>query len=74
MENILNTNNNELVNEMDERECNLDDDVDDERYTAKNIKDGFVHNLRDFSSFNPSGNKGKEKMNNSMMMMPSAIK
>lgn len=61
--------------ELDEIECDIDENIDDEHYTGKhkNINDSFINKLKDFSSFNPSGNKGKEKknkMNNSMMSLP----
>jgi len=56
--------------EVDEIECNIDADIDDERYSGKNINDSFINKLKDFSSFNPSGNKGKEKGNNSMVVAP----
>jgi hypothetical protein len=46
---------------MDEIECNIDEDVDNERYTGKNINDSFINKIKDFSAINPSGNKGKEK-------------
>lgn len=65
--------------ELDEIECNLDEDLDNERSgsalgTEKIINGTFVQRLKDFSSFNPSGNKGSEKMlNNSMMLIPSSI-
>ena len=56
--------------ELDEIECDIDEDMDDEHYTGKNINDSFVNKLRDISTFNPSGIKGKEKGNVSMMAMP----
>ena len=68
---ILNTN--EIRLRLDDSQCNLDEDIDNEYFTGKNIKDGFVQKLKDFSAFNPSGLKGIEKMNNSMMMVPSAF-
>lgn len=43
---------------MDEIECDIDEDVDDEHYTSKNINDSFINKLRDISTFNPSGIKG----------------
>lgn len=51
---------------MDEIECDLLDeeemDHDEHCHTDKNINNSqFVNKLKDFSSFNPSGNKGKEK-------------
>lgn len=55
---------------LDEIECNIDEDIDNEHCTGKNINDSFINKLKDFSSFNPSGNKGKEKVNNSMMVVP----
>ena len=54
--------------DVDEIECDIDEDLDNEHYTGKNIHDSFINKLKDFSSFNPSGNKGKEKMNNSVMI------
>ncbi len=58
---------------LDEIECDL---LDEEMFneassaagaasgsTARNVhSSGFVNKLKDFSSFNPSGNKGKEKI------------
>lgn len=55
---------------LDEIDCDIDEDLDNEHYTGKNINDSFINKLKDFSSFNPSGNKGKEKVNNSMMVIP----
>ena len=52
---------------VDEVECNIDEDIDNEHYTGKNIHDSFINRLKDFSAFNPSGNKGQEKINNSMI-------
>ncbi|CDW84589.1 UNKNOWN [Stylonychia lemnae] len=50
--------------QVDEIACDLDEDVDNEHYSDRNINNSqFVNKLRDFSSFNPSGNKGKEKFN-----------
>lgn len=63
-------NNDREALEVDEIECNIDADIDDERYSGKNINDSFINKLKDFSSFNPSGNKGKEKGNSSMMVIP----
>ena len=56
--------------EVDEIECDIDADVDDEHYSGKNINDSFINKLRDISTFNPSGIKGKERNNNSMMAIP----
>ena len=56
--------------EVDEIECDIDADVDDEHYSSKNINDSFINKLRDISTFNPSGIKGKEKVNYSMMIIP----
>ena len=66
------------IMELDEIECNLDEDFDNERGesagTEKIINGTFVQRLKDFSTFNPSGNKGSEKMlSNSMMLIPSSI-
>ena len=56
---------------LDEIECDLlDEDMFNEASsaegaggTARNIhSSSFVNKLKDFSSFNPSGNKGKEKI------------
>ena len=47
--------------EIDEDECNIDEDFDNERYTGKVINNSFINKLKDFSTFNPSGNKGKER-------------
>lgn len=47
---------------MDEIDCNLDEDLD--KKDDKTINNSFVNKLKDFSSFNPSGNKGKEKIGN----------
>lgn len=44
--------------------------MNDEHYSDKNVNNTFINKLKDFSTFNPSGNKGKEKINNSMMVMP----
>ena len=60
----------DLIIEIDEIECNIDEDIDDEHYTGKKIHDSFINKLKDFSSFNPSGNKGKEKGNNSVIIVP----
>ncbi len=56
--------------EVDEIECDIDADVDDEHYSSKNINDSFINKLRDISTFNPSGIKGKEKVNYSMTIIP----
>lgn len=55
--------------ELDEIECNIDEDVDNEKYyQGKNsIHSSFINKLKDFSTFNPSGNKGKEKVPNSVL-------
>lgn len=57
---------------MDEIECDIDEDQDNERVSGKNnINESFINKLRDISGFNPSGIKGKEKgANNSMMIFP----
>eukprot|EP00347_Sterkiella_histriomuscorum_P008627 403344372 len=58
--------------QIDEIECDIDEDVDNEhehnkRLTDRNVNNSnFVNKLKDFSSFNPSGNKGKEKFNQSV--------
>ena len=59
-----------MVLEVDEIECNLDEDFDNEHYTGKHVKDSFINKLRDFSSFNPSTVVGKDKINNSEMVIP----
>jgi hypothetical protein len=53
---------------MDEIECNIDEDLDNEHYTGKVVNDSFINKLKDFSTFNPS--LGKDKNNNSMMLLP----
>ena len=50
---------------MEEIECNIDEDFDNEKFTGKMINNSFINKLKDFSSFNPSGNKGREKISNS---------
>lgn len=37
----------------DEIECNIDEELDNEHATGKNINDSFINRLKDFSSFNP---------------------
>lgn len=56
--------------ELDEIDCNIDEDLDNEHYSGKNINDSFINKLKDFSTFNPSGNKGKEKLNLSAFIAP----
>ena len=56
--------------DIEELECDIDEDLDDEHYSDKNINNTFINKLKDFSTFNPSGNKGSEKNNNSMMIIP----
>lgn len=57
---------------LDEIECDIDEDIDNEHYNdGKKIHDSFINKLKDFSTFHPSGNKGKEKGNNSMLVGPS---
>jgi len=46
---------------MDEIECNIDEDIDNEHYTGKIINDSFINKLKDFSTFNPSRDKAKDK-------------
>ena len=48
---------------MEEIECNIDEDFDNEKFTGKMINNSFINKLKDFSSFNPSGNKGFKKIN-----------
>lgn len=50
--------------EIEEIECNIDEDLDNEHYTGKNINESFINRLKDFPYINPSGNKGKEKGGN----------
>lgn len=60
----------------DEIECDLDDDIDNEHYTSKNINDSFVNKLGNFSLLNPSVNS-KEQLRmrngnlNHSVLMPS---
>lgn len=61
---ILNTD--EFLN-PDEIECNLDDDIDDEHYTGRNINNS-VSKLRDFSSLNPTIIRANARANNSVMI------
>ena len=42
-------------------ECDIDEDFDNEKFTGKMINNSFINKLKDFSTFNPSGNKGREK-------------
>lgn len=65
---ILNDENSNGIINPDEIECDIDEDIDNEHYTGKNINNSFINRLKDFSSFNPSGNKGQEKGNNSMLV------
>lgn len=52
---------------LDEIECDLDEEADNEHFSGKhNINDSFINKLRDISTFNPSGIKGKEKDANSV--------
>ena len=60
-------------NEPDEIECNIDEDFDNEHYSGKNINNSFINKLKDFSTFNPSGNKGKEKIIPGMLNMSAII-
>lgn len=54
----------------DEIDCNIDEDFDNEHYQEKlNINNSFINKLKDFSTFNPSGNKGREKINNSCIIV-----
>ncbi len=53
-------------------ECDIDEGVDGEHSSGKNINDSFIKKLRDISTFNPSGIKSKEKNNNSMMIVPAS--
>ncbi len=59
--------------ELDEIDCNIDEDVDNEDYYLgkNNIHNSFINKLKDFSTFNPSGNKGKEKIITSSLRPPS---
>lgn len=51
--------------DVEEIECDIDEDFDNEKFTGKMINNSFINKLKDFSSFNPSGNKGREKISNS---------
>lgn len=53
--------NQDKIVEIEEIECNIDEDLDNEHYTGKNINESFINRLKDFPYINPSGNKGKEK-------------
>jgi hypothetical protein len=62
----------------DEVDCNIDEEFDNEQLDNRlknqslernNINNSFINKLRDFSTFNPSGNKGREKINNSCMIV-----
>lgn len=53
-----------MIVEIEEIECNIDEDLDNEHYTGKNINESFINRLKDFPYINPSGNKGKEKGGN----------
>lgn len=59
--------------EIDEIDCNLDEDYDNEHYSGKHVKDSFINKLRDFSSFNPSTIVGRDKVNNSEMVIPKCV-
>ena len=63
--------------ELEEIECNIDEDLDNEHYTGKNINESFINRLKDFPYVNPSGNKGKEKIinsnSNTNVMNPSKV-
>ena len=58
----------EAIISPEEVDCNIDEDIDNEHCTSKNINNSFINRLKDFSAFNPSGNKGKEKGNNSVLV------
>ena len=58
----------EMIVFLDEIECDIDEDLDDEHYTEKMINDSFINKPKDISTFNPSGIKGKEKISTSMML------
>ena len=55
--------------EVEEVECDIDEDFDNEKFTGKMINNSFINKLKDFSTFNPSGNKGREKLNNSLHIL-----
>ena len=64
---------------LDEIECDLDEEQDNEHfYNGKNsINSSFINKLRDISTFNPSGIKGKERegsiaggINSSVLIIP----
>ena len=46
---------------IDEIDCNIDEDVDDEKFTGKNINNSFINRPKDFSLFHPSGKRGREQ-------------
>lgn len=58
--------------EVEEIECDIDEDFDNEKFTGKMINNSFINKLKDFSSFNPSGNKGREKISNSQHIQRSS--
>jgi hypothetical protein len=59
--------------ELDEIQCNIDEDFDNENCQGKNnIHNSFINKLKDFSTFNPSGNKGKEKLS-TLTFQPSPL-
>jgi hypothetical protein len=54
---------------IDSIECDLDEEMDNEYYTGKNVKDSFINKRKEFSSINPSV-LGREKVNNSEIVNP----
>ena len=54
----------------EEAECDIDEDFDNENFQEKNINNSFINKLKDFSTFNPSGNKGREKGPGSFLVIP----
>lgn len=46
--------------------------MNNEHFSGKNINNSFINKLRDISTFNPSGIKGQEKTNNSVLILPSS--
>lgn len=62
-----------VVKTGEEVECDIDEEVDNEHFQERNINNSFINKLKDFSSFNPSGNKGREKETLSMLPIPRAV-
>ena len=62
-----------VVKTGEEVECDIDEEVDNEHFQERNINNSFINKLKDFSSFNPSGNKGREKETLSMHAIPQSV-